>query len=86
MSSELSFYTRRAMLGLIPSVTVALATGSNRAGLVPPLQRDDREFLVLGIVRPERDALEGTHRLAKSNDAAVGVISGDLHLSRVDDG
>jgi hypothetical protein len=33
-----------------------------RAGLVPRMQRDDREFLVLGIVRPERDALTTPRR------------------------
>ena len=31
-----------------------------RAGLIPRLQRDDRHFLVLGIMRPERNALSGT--------------------------
>ena len=41
-----------------------------RAGLVPRLQRDDREFLVLGMVRPERDALAGANGLAKAIDAA----------------
>lgn len=37
-----------------------------RAGLLPRLQRDDREFLVLGIVRPERDVLEGANGFAKA--------------------
>jgi hypothetical protein len=37
-----------------------------RAGLVPRLQRDDREFLVLGMVRPERDVLEGANGFAKA--------------------
>ena len=41
-----------------------------RAGLVPRLQRDDREFLVLGMVRPERDALTGANGLAKAIAAA----------------
>jgi WD40 repeat protein len=35
-----------------------------RAGLIPRMQRDDREFLVLGIVRPERDVLLGANGLA----------------------
>jgi len=35
-----------------------------RAGLIPRMQRDDRQFLVLGIVRPERDALLGANGLA----------------------
>ena len=41
-----------------------------RAGLVPRLQRDDREFLVLGMVRPERDALAGANGLANAIAAA----------------
>jgi hypothetical protein len=41
-----------------------------RAGLVPRMQRDDREFLVLDIVRPERDVLGGTHGLATAIYAA----------------
>ena len=35
-----------------------------RAGLIPRMQRDDRQFLVLGIVRPERDVLSGANGLA----------------------
>jgi hypothetical protein len=41
-----------------------------RAGLVPRLQRDDREFLVMGIVRPERDVLEGANGFARAIYAA----------------
>jgi len=41
-----------------------------RAGLLPRLQRDDREFLVLGIVRPERHVLLGTNGFAKALFAA----------------
>ena len=33
-------------------------------GLIPRLQREDRRFLVLGIMRPERDALTGARGLA----------------------
>jgi hypothetical protein len=40
-----------------------------RAGLIPRLQRDDRNFVVLGIVRPERNALTGSHGLAASIDS-----------------
>jgi TIR domain len=36
-----------------------------RAGLIPRLQRDDRHFRVLGIVRPERNALTGEHGLPR---------------------
>jgi hypothetical protein len=35
-----------------------------RAGLLPRLHKDDREFLVLGIVRPERDVMHGAEGLA----------------------
>jgi WD40 repeat protein len=35
-----------------------------RAGLIPRMQRDDRQFLVLDIVRPERDVLLGANSLA----------------------
>ncbi len=41
-----------------------------RAGLVPRLQRDDRHFVVLGIVRPERNALTGSHGLAAAIHSA----------------
>ncbi|MGW0019419.1 nSTAND1 domain-containing NTPase [Rhodococcus sp. NPDC003382] len=37
-----------------------------RAGLLPRLRRDDRHFLPLGIVRPERAALTGEHGLARA--------------------
>jgi WD40 repeat protein len=35
-----------------------------RAGLLPRLMREDRQFLVLELVRPERHALTGAHGLA----------------------
>jgi WD40 repeat protein len=35
-----------------------------RAGLLPRIRRDDRHFLVAGIVRPERDVLTGERGLA----------------------
>ena len=37
-----------------------------RAGLLPRLRRDDRRFVVLDIVRPERAALTGNSGLAQS--------------------
>jgi WD40 repeat protein len=37
-----------------------------RAGLVPRLQKDDRSYLVLNIVRPERKALTGASGLAQA--------------------
>ncbi len=41
-----------------------------RAGLVPRMQRDDHEFLVLGIVRPEGDPLTGPSGMAKAIEKA----------------
>ncbi|WP_327096568.1 TIR domain-containing protein [Nocardia vinacea] len=35
-----------------------------RAGLIPRLRRDDRHFVALDTMRPERGALTGTHGLA----------------------
>jgi WD40 repeat protein len=52
-----------------------------RAGLIPRLQRDDRRFVVLGIVRPERNALTGKHGLAAAIDAgrqALGLPGAPL--------
>lgn len=37
-----------------------------RAGVVPRMQRDDREFLVLPVVRPELNVLSGLHGLANA--------------------
>ena len=37
-----------------------------RAGLIPRMQRDDHEFVVLDIVRPERHALTGDTGLARA--------------------
>ena len=41
-----------------------------RAGLIPRLQRDDRHFRVLGIMRPERNPLTGDRGLAAAIDTA----------------
>ena len=41
-----------------------------RAGLIPRLQRDDRHFRVLGIMRPERNPLTGDQGLAAAIDTA----------------
>ena len=38
-----------------------------RAGLIPRLQREDRRFVVLGIMRPERNALTGQHGLGRGD-------------------
>ena len=52
-----------------------------RAGLLPRLQRDDRHFLTMGIVRPERHPLTGDMGLAKSIYAlrsSLGLDEPDL--------
>ena len=49
-----------------------------RAGLIPRLQRDDRRFLVLGIMRPERHPLTGEDGFA----AAIHGARRDLGLTR----
>jgi hypothetical protein len=41
-----------------------------RAGLIPRLRRDDRNFVVLGMVRPHRNALTGTCGLAAAIHSA----------------
>jgi WD40 repeat protein len=50
-----------------------------RAGLIPRLQRDDRRFLTLGIMRPERAALTGDQGLA----AAIQSARTALHLNGI---
>ena len=53
-----------------------------RAGLVPRLRRDDRDFLMLPIVRPERSALTGETGLLRSLEEASR--SAGLRHSRAD--
>ncbi|MFI9408450.1 nSTAND1 domain-containing NTPase [Nocardia gamkensis] len=48
-----------------------------RAGLLPRLMREDRQFLVLGLVRPEKHALTGAHGLA----AAIHATRARLGLT-----
>jgi WD40 repeat protein len=45
-----------------------------RAGLVPRLQREDRHFLTLGVMRPQRAALTGATGLAAAIDSARRAI------------
>ncbi len=62
-----------------------------RAGLVPRLQRDDRSFVVLGILRPEGHALTGEDGLAvaihRARDALglSGVALGDIKAACLTD-
>ena len=42
-----------------------------RAGLLPRLARDDRNFLPLPVIRPERAALTGENGLLRALEAAL---------------
>jgi WD40 repeat protein len=56
-----------------------------RAGLLPRLRRDDREFLLLDIVRPQRNVLTGDTGLARAVHAArtrLGLAS-SLNLGQI---
>lgn len=53
-----------------------------RAGLLPRLERDDRHFLALPIVRPERAAISGDTGLLRSLEAAAKARG--LKRSRAD--
>ena len=44
-----------------------------RAGLIPRLQRDDRHFVALGIMRPAGDALHGLAKAIHSARTALGL-------------
>jgi TIR domain len=46
-----------------------------RAGLIPRLQRDDCNFVVLGIVRPERNVLTGSYGLAAAIHSARQALN-----------
>jgi sugar lactone lactonase YvrE len=45
-----------------------------RAGLIPRLHREDRRFMLLGIMRPERHALTGQHGFAAALSTARNAI------------
>ena len=45
-----------------------------RAGLIPRLQRDDRNFVVLGTVRPGRNAITGERGLAAAIHSACHAL------------
>jgi hypothetical protein len=63
--------------GAPPRLLVVLgASGSGkssflRAGLLPRLARDDRDFLPLPLIRPERGAMNGEAGLVAAVDAAL---------------
>jgi WD40 repeat protein len=66
---KMRFRLLASMSGLKSLFVVLGPSGSGkssflRAGLIPRLQRDDRRFVVLGIVRPDRKPLAGEHGLA----------------------
>ena len=65
--------------GAAPRLLVILgASGAGkssflRAGLLPRLARDDRNFLVLPVVRPERAAISGEAGLLRALEAALAA-------------
>ena len=54
-----------------------------RAGLVPRLMRDDRNFLMLPIVRPERAALHGEAALVRSLETAARTLRLDRSRAEI---
>ena len=58
--------SRVETLFVIPGPSGAGKSSFLRAGLVPRLHRDDHNFLVLDIVRPERNVLTGDNGLARA--------------------
>ena len=65
--------------GAVPRLLVLLgASGAGkssflRAGLLPRLMRDDRNFLPLPVIRPERAAINGEAGLLRSLESAFGA-------------
>ena len=53
-----------------------------RAGLLPRLVRDDRQFLALPIIRPGRAAISGETGLLRALEGAFRTA--DLHVARAD--
>jgi formylglycine-generating enzyme required for sulfatase activity len=53
-----------------------------RAGLLPRLARDDRHFLALPIIRPERVAISGEMGLLRAVEGAVRAVN--LSVARAD--
>jgi hypothetical protein len=54
-----------------------------RAGLVPRLQREDRDFLVLPLIRPENAAISGQFGLASSLAIAFENLRRPLPLGQI---
>jgi WD40 repeat protein len=76
---KMRFRLMAAMSGLKSLFVVLGPSGSGkssflRAGLIPRLQRDDRRFVVLGIMRPERSALTGDQGFAAAIDSAYRAL------------
>ena len=62
--------SRRKSLFVILSPSGSGKSSFLRAGLIPRLQRDDRNFLVLGVMRPESKPLTGDRGFAAAIDYA----------------
>ena len=76
---KMQFRLLAAMSGLKSLFVVLGPSGSGkssflRAGLIPRLQRDDRRYVVLGIMRPERNALTGDQGFAAAVDSAYRAL------------
>ena len=78
-------------LFVIPGPSGAGKSSFLRAGLLPRLHRDDRNFLPLEIVRPERNVLTGIHGLAqaiRSTRTRLGLkqpLLGEIKRACLDD-
>src|SRR5947209_844346 len=72
-----------------PRVVVILgASGSGkssflRAGLVARMARDDRDFLALPVIRPERAAISGEYGLQNALDGALRAAGIDVPRTRL---
>lgn len=80
---------RRMREGTSKSMFVILgASGSGKssflkAGLLARLKRDEKNFLVLPVIRPERSALTGVHGLAASLSCDPASLSGPQNIADI---
>ena len=67
--------SRRKWLFVVLSPSGRGKSSFLRAGLVPRLQRDVNNFVVLGVMRPENNALTGDHGFAAAVDSARRALN-----------